>query len=163
MSDSGAANAPRPGPGHQALAPFVGRWRTAGRVLESGSGPALEIAGVDEYEWLPGGFFLLHRVDVRMGGERAQALEIIGYDAGRRGYFMRSFDDQGNAGEMQARVSDDGTWTFEGDAERFRGGFGDGGDTLSGRWERREGDRWLPWMDVRLTRERPSSDPAGGR
>jgi hypothetical protein len=151
VSDPNAAQ-PRPGPEHQALTPFVGRWRTAGQVLASESAPALEIAGVDEYEWLHGGFFLLHRVDVRIGGAPARALEIIGYDAERGTYFMRSFDDQGNAGEMQASVGDDGTWRFTGDTERFAGAFGDGGATLSGRWERREGERWLPWMDVRLTK-----------
>jgi Protein of unknown function (DUF1579) len=155
VSDPGA---PRPGPEHARLAPFVGRWKTAGEVLASASGPAVEIAGTDEYGWMPGGFFLLHRVDVRIGGERAQALEVIGYDAGRGGYFMRSFDNQGNAGEMQARAGDDGTWTFEGDAERFTGGFGDGGGTLSGRWERREDGRWLPWMDVRLTKSSQSAE-----
>jgi hypothetical protein len=159
VSASDAPQPPRPGPEHARLAPFVGRWSTAGEVLASGSSPALEIAGVDEYEWLPGGFFLLHRVDVRIGGERAQALEIIGWDAERRGYFMRSFDQQGNAGEMHATVAADGTWRFAGDAERFTGAFSDGGDTLSGRWERREGDSWLPWMDIRLTKARGQGRP----
>lgn len=143
----------RPGPEHAALAPFVGRWSTSGQVLPSGSAPALELTGTDEYEWVPGGFFLLHRVDVRIGGEPAQALEIIGWDAARGTYFMRSFDNQGNAGEMQASVGGDGRWRFTGDAERFTGAFSDGGGTLSGRWERREGDEWLPWMDIHLTKD----------
>lgn len=160
MTESGA---PRPGPEHAALAPFVGRWSTSGEVLANGSTPALEIAGVDEYEWLPGGFFLLHRVDVRIGGAPAQALEIIGWDAERGTYFMRSFDHQGNTGEMQASLGGDGTWTFTGDAERFTGAFSDGGDSLSGRWERREDDRWLPWMDVRLTKGSHRSDRGADR
>ena len=149
---SGPDDALRPGPGHARLAPFVGRSKTAGQVLASDSGPGFPFAGTDTYEWVPGGFFLLHRVDVDMGGERVQALEIIGWDAERGTYPMRSFDSQGNTGEMQAAVRD-GTWTFQGDAERFTGAFSDGGATLSGRWERREGERWLPWMDVRLTKE----------
>jgi hypothetical protein len=36
---------------------------------------------LDTYEWLPGGFFLLHRVDGLMGDEPVQAVEIIGYEA----------------------------------------------------------------------------------
>jgi hypothetical protein len=147
----GVVSEARPGPEHARLAPFVGRWSTAGEVLASPSSPALRIEGTDEYEWLPGGFFLLHRVDVRIGGERVQVLEVIGWDAERGSYFMRSFDSQGGAGVMEA-AEREGVWSFEGDAERFTGGFGDGGRTLSGRWERREGDRWLPWMDVRLTK-----------
>lgn len=141
-----------PGPEHARLEPFAGRWRTAGQVLATDDAPALEIDGTDEYEWLPGGWFLLHRVDVRIGGERVQALEVIGWEAERGAYFMRSFDSQGNAGEMHA-TQRDGVWTFQGDTERFTGGFGEHGHTLSGRWERRDGDGWLPWMDIHLTRE----------
>lgn len=148
---SGPGGAPRPGPWHARLAPFVGRWNTAGQVLAGDSGPGFPFAGTDTYEWVPGGFFLLHRVDVRMGGDHVQALEIIGWDAEREVYLMRSYDSQGNTGQMQAVVRD-GTWTFQGDAERFTGAFSHDGATLSGRWERREGERWLPWMDVRLTK-----------
>jgi hypothetical protein len=157
MTDAGA-QPPRPGPEHERLSPFVGRWKTAGEVLASASSPALEIAGIDEYEWMPGGFFLLHRVDVRIGTERVQALEIIGWDAERGRYFMRSFDSQGGTAEMHASVGDDGTWKFTGDAERFTGTFSDGGQTLSGRWERRESDAWLPWMDVHLTKSSHSTE-----
>lgn len=142
---------PRPGPEHRALAPFVGVWSTAGQVLATASSPAQEIAGTDAYEWIPGGFFLLHTVDVRIGGERAQALEVIGWDAANDAYFMRSFDSQGNEEVMRATLRD-GTWTFLGSESRFSGGFGDGGRTLSGRWERRQDGQWLPWMDVHLTK-----------
>ncbi|MET0396040.1 MAG: DUF1579 family protein [Longimicrobiaceae bacterium] len=148
MTESGT---PRPGPEHRRLEAFVGRWETRGEVLAGPHGPAVPIAGVDSYEWLPGGFFLLHRVDVRMGGEPVEALEVIGHDADAGGYFMHSYDSQGSAGTMRASEQD-GVWTFQGEAERFTGGFGDGGRVLSGRWERREGPEWIPWMDVTLTR-----------
>lgn len=151
MSDPDAARPSRPGPEHERLAAFVGRWKTRGEVRASGDSPALEIAGVDTYEWLPGGFFLLHRVDVRIGGERVEAVEVIGWDAAAGAYFAHSYDSRGNADTMRASV-EGGVWTFLGKAERFTGGFSHGGRTLAGLWERREGSRWLPWMDVRLTR-----------
>lgn len=140
----------RPGPAHAALAPFVGRWRTRGRVLAD-DGPSAEIVGTDTYAWLPGGFFLLHRVDVRMGGERVEVLEVIGWDMERGEYFMHAYDSLGNAGQMHAHAVD-GTWTFQGETERFTGAFGDGGTTLSGRWERLDGGEWVPWMDIHLTK-----------
>ncbi len=145
MTDGG------PGPEHRALEPFVGRWRTTGEVRPGAETPAIEIEGTDSYDWLPGGFFLLHRVDVRIGGQPAQALEVIGWDAGSGTYFMHAYDDHGNAGTMQMSVRD-GVWSFVGDAERFTGGFSDGGRTLAGQWERRNGADWLPWMDIRLTK-----------
>lgn len=53
---------------------------------------------MDTYEWLPGGFFLIHRVDGRMGEAEVTAIEIIGFDASIQAYLTRSFDNQGNAG-----------------------------------------------------------------
>jgi len=39
------------------------------------------ITGTDIYEWLPGGFFLLHHVDVVIGEQAVRAIELIGeYD-----------------------------------------------------------------------------------
>ncbi len=152
MTESSAAAPAVPGPEHERLEAFVGRWNTVGEVLAGPGAPAMPIEGVDSYEWLPGGYFLLHRVDVRIGGEPEEALEVIGWDAAGGSYFMHSYDGRGNAGTMRASVRG-GVWTFRGDAARFTGGFGDGGRVLSGRWERREGSRWLPWMDVRLTRD----------
>jgi hypothetical protein len=138
---------PRPHPAHARLEPFVGRWRTRGHVLEGNA----EIVGTDSYEWLPGGHFLLHRVDVRIGGERVEALEVIGWDMERGEYFMHAYDSHGVHGTHRASVRD-GTWTFEGDDERFTGSFGERSTTLSGRWERREGGEWIPWMDIHLTK-----------
>lgn len=149
---------PRPGPEHARLGAFVGVWRTRGQVRATKSTPALQIEGTDRYEWLPGGFFLLHRVDVRIGGDPAEAVEIIGWDASAGSYFMHSYDAQGNVGTMRASESG-GVWRFEGDAERFTGGFTADGRTLSGTWERREGADWLPWMDIHLTK---AGDPDQG-
>ena len=151
-ASSSAAAAGRPGPGHRRLEAFVGRWRTEGRTAAGPSGPAAEIAGEDRYEWLPGGFFLVHRVDVRVGGERVSAIEIIGYDPASGTYPMHWFDGQGGSGTYRASLRD-GVWTFAGESERFTGSFGDGGGTLTGSWERVEdGAGWVPWMEVRLTK-----------
>lgn len=151
VTEDVAATPAGPGVEHALLQPFVGRWRTRGQVRATADAPAVEIEGTDSYEWLPGGFFLLHRVDVRIGGQPAQALEVIGWDADAGSFFMHSYDDHGNTGIMRMSVRED-VWTFLGDAERFTGGFSDGGDTLSGHWERRDGSEWLPWMDVHLTK-----------
>jgi len=56
----------------------VGRWRSEGPVV--GEVP-VPITGTDIYEWLPGGFFLLHHVDVVIGEQAVRAIELIGeYD-----------------------------------------------------------------------------------
>ena len=81
--------------------------------------PAAVIAGTDEYEWMPGGKWVVHRVDVMMGGDRVQALELIGdHDAATDTYAMRAFDGSGAYGKMTANLNADGSWTFLGGGMR---------------------------------------------
>lgn len=114
--------------------------------------PATKISGTDRYEWLPGEFFLVHHVDVRIGDEEAKSIEIIGYDASSGTYPMHYFDSQGSSGIMHAAVADR-RWKFSGESMRFSGSFAPDGNTLRGTWEQSTSDGgWVPWMDVNLTR-----------
>jgi hypothetical protein len=90
----------------------VGRWRTQGHLVVD---PAVPIAGTDSYEWLPGGFFLVHHVDVVIGEQRVQALELIGpYDPATDAFTARAYDNLGNLTIMRARVDEHGVWRFTG-------------------------------------------------
>lgn len=145
-------NISAPGTAYKHLDAFVGKWNTAGYAKASATRPAVEIRGTDSYEWLPGGFFLLHRVDVQMGSERNESIEVIGFDASSNTYPMHFFDNRGNTGTMRAKFNN-GTWTFLSDALRFTGSFSEDGKTLSGRWEQSaDGTTWTHWMDIRLTK-----------
>jgi hypothetical protein len=152
----------RPGPEHQRLNVFVGRWNTEGQTRAGPLGPAARITAIDTYEWFPGGFFLVHHVDARIGDEEIKVLEVIGYDASSKTYPMRSFDSQGNFGTHEARVRD-GIWTFAGESERATVLVSDDGNTMTANWERSDGARWLPWMDVTLTKARASAPGWGSR
>ena len=82
MSDSGDTHhpdsAPVPSREIQRLGALVGRWRSEGYIV--GEVP-IPITGTDIYEWLAGGFCLLHHVDVVIGEQPVQAIELIGeYD-----------------------------------------------------------------------------------
>lgn len=141
-----------PTPGHRALDAFVGTWRTEGVVRATPDAPAFPFTAVDRYAWMEGGFFLLHDVDARMGGESLKALEVISHDPATDTYPMRSYDSRGNTGAHEGRLRG-GTWTFTGATERFTGAFSADGATFSGLWERSaDGEAWEPWMDVTLTR-----------
>lgn len=59
---------------------FVGKWNLEGRQLEGIVGPAAKVAAVQTYEWLTGGFFLIHRFEGRVGNGEAACIEIIAYD-----------------------------------------------------------------------------------
>ncbi len=154
MSDnnSNAQQPPEPDPALKRLDVLVGKWNTEGQTRASADAPAAKIRAVDIYEWLPGGFFLVHRWDGRMGDGEIHGIEIIGYDVSSQTYPIRSFDNQGNSDLLQASARDD-TWTFTGESMRFTGVFSDDGNTITGKWEySSDGSNWLPWMDVTLTR-----------
>jgi hypothetical protein len=141
------------GPEHRRLEPFIGKWNTAGTIKVDPTSPGVRFHGVDTYEWVPGGFFVLHRWDAQMPDGRTQGVEILGYDAVRAKYTVQSFDSAGNTDVMTAWLADD-TWTFEGKSLRFRGGFRDGDKTLAGVWDKRSDERaaWEHSMDVKLSK-----------
>lgn len=140
---------PEPDYGLKRLDIFTGAWKTTGEIKATETTPAIPIEGTDTYEWLPGGWFLLHRVDVRMGDEQIDSVEIIGYDPSTGKYPMHYFGYQGSTGVMHAAVNEN-TWTFTGETERFTGSFNESGDVISGKWERLDGSDWVHWMDINL-------------
>jgi hypothetical protein len=151
-SDKVSQQPPKPDAALKRLDAFVGKWITEGQIKESPFGPAGKLIGTDTYQWLAGGFFLIHRVDVRMGDQTNESIEMIGYDASNNTYPMHSFDSQGNSIIMQASVTGD-TWTFTGESMRFTGVFSKDRNSISGKWEYLSDDsKWHHWMDVKLTK-----------
>jgi Protein of unknown function (DUF1579) len=159
--------APTPSPQTQRLGALVGRWRSQGHIIDD---PPVPIAGTDIYEWLPGGFFLVHHVDVVIGDQQVQALELIGpYDPASDAFTARAYDNLGNVTVMQARVDDQGVWRFTGGgdvAAVARPASADASGAvrstltispdrsgMTARWERSDdGASWQPWMDMTFTR-----------
>jgi hypothetical protein len=160
-------SAPTPSPETQRLGALVGRWRSEGHIVGD---PAVPITGTDSYEWLPGGFFLLHRVDVVIGEQPVQALELIGeYDPATDAFLARAYDNLGNVTLMRAKVDEQGVWTFSGGSDVApvaQPSDAEGGGAvrstltisadrsrMAARWERSDdGASWRPWMDMTFTR-----------
>jgi Protein of unknown function (DUF1579) len=156
-----------PGPEIQRLGVLVGRWRSEGHIV--GDVP-IPIIGTDIYEWLPGGFFLVHHVDVMIGEQRVQAIELIGeYDPTTDTFTGRAYDNQGNITIMHATVDEHGVWTFTVGCDVTAGARRstadasgavrstltvslDGGG-MTAKWERCDDDAtWQRWMDMTFTR-----------
>jgi hypothetical protein len=162
-----STTASEPSPEIQRLGALAGRWRSEGHIVAETPVP---ITGTDSYEWLPGGFFLVHRVDVVIGRQRVQALELIGeYDPATDSFTARAYDNLGNVTVMRARVDDQGVWRFTGGSDVApvaRPASTDAGTAvrstlrvdadrsgMTARWERSEdGATWQPWMDMTFTR-----------
>jgi hypothetical protein len=135
------------------LGRFAGKWNTEGQVLPSANKAGIEVKGTDTYEWLPGGFFLLHRVDVKIGEEEVQTLEVIGFDETANNYTMQHYDNKGNSGLMTASVMDN-LWIFKGESLLFKGSFSEDDNVFSGVWEQLNSEKiWVPYMNIRLVKE----------
>lgn len=133
---------------------LLGRWKTVGRTIEGAGAPAQVIDALDTYERLPGGA-LLHLVDARVGDEKVEGAEIIGYDPGRGRYLTQYFGSDGPNAYEASLDRDRGTlvWTMRSIRDRFTGVFDDGRRKITGHWEvLDEKSNWTPWMDITLTK-----------
>jgi hypothetical protein len=142
---------------HERLEALVGRWKTDGWTRETETIPAARIDAIDTYEWLPGRFALLHRVEARVGDQRVEGAEIIGYDPARRSYLTQYFGSDGpNAYDATLSEEEDGAlvWRMHSETDRFTGTFSDDRTTITGHWEQLDEDsNWQPWMDITLTKD----------
>ena len=136
---------------HIKLGIFVGEWETSGSVFATETSQAVAISGTDVYEWLPGGFFLLHRVKATMGNVGTESTEIIGWNAKEQLFLVRSFDAFGNCEEYLMDLCS-GFLSFRSTELRFRGAFSEDKQELSGIWEKDDGVGWYPQMETRLIR-----------
>lgn len=139
---------------------FVGKWNLEGRQLEGIVGPAAKVAAVQTYEWLTGGFFLIHRFEGRVGNGEAACIEIIAYDPTLQHYIMRTFFNDGRMNEWQAFVDDNvwlqtGDWEMRGKSMKIRctTELSDDGNTITSKWEHSsDGSTWQTFWDVRATK-----------
>ena len=139
---------------------FVGRWNLEGQQYGDLTGPAAKISAVETYEWLTGGFFLVHRFEGRVGDAETACIEIIGHDALSQSYPRHSFYSNGVTNEWRSRERD-GIWTLTGDWQmagkspkvRCTTVFSDSGNSMTGKWERStDGAKWQTFWDVKATK-----------
>jgi len=132
---------------------LIGTWKTEGEVRAEGNTPAIAFKGTDSYEWILNKTFILHKVDVTMGKEKIEAIEVIGgYNVGSKKYKMRSFDNQGAFTEMEAHLDKNGVLYIVGANMRSKL-FRQNEKNLIAHWERLvDGREWVPWMDLQLSK-----------
>jgi hypothetical protein len=127
--------APTPSPQTQRLGALVGRWRSEGHIVGD---PPVPITGTDIYEWLPGGFFLVHHVDVVIGDQQVQAIGVWTFTGGGDVAAVARPDSADAGGAVRS------TLTISPDR-----------DGMTAKWERSDdGASWQPWMDMTFTRMR---------
>jgi hypothetical protein len=137
-------------PEHDAMSSLVGKWITVGETIPTDGAPALEIRASDVYEWVPGGFFVVHIAYGRIGDSDVGGIELIGYDPQAKKYHAHFFDSQGNVSTQDLTFSE-GSWVWSGEHARATGTLSDDGRTMPTLHEwSDDGVNWRPSMDVTL-------------
>lgn len=134
------------------LTPLVGRWRTSGAVFDEHGNTQTHLAGTDVYDWLPGGHWIAHDVDVTMGDQHVLVHELIGGVHPAGGWQMHAFDAGDSPGVMRLSLEEPSLLLLRGNEVRSWLRIRAEESTMTALWEREVGDSWLTWMEVRFQR-----------
>jgi lactoylglutathione lyase len=157
---------PTPHPALRKLSFLVGSWHIEGETVPDFPGAAMRSVSEETFEWLPGGFFLVHRWNSVFGDPAADAgpelpggpiqkgIMFYGFDASTGKFRTHFFDGNGpfHEGSMyQGELCEDGRLVFTGPARFTITQNGDG--TLTNDWELPgENATWVPWRHTVLHR-----------
>jgi hypothetical protein len=130
---------------------LIGKWNTNGTVEATGTTPATTFKGTDTYEYVLDEQFILHTVDVLMGGQRVKTLELIGINKERQEFVLNAFDNSGGTGKMTALLVD-GVLHISDENMRSRLTVVDPYRKMAAVWEKSaDGKNWEHWMTLELS------------
>jgi hypothetical protein len=135
---------------------LVGEWKTEGEIHDETSAVKQRVSGQDSYEWVSGGFFLLHRVDVNMGKDRVEVIELIGSSGPEKDdrFTMHSFDNQGKVAVMKGHLEQPNLFKIEGQGLRSTLKVAEEGKVMLITWEQFSQGTWNLWITMTLTRKK---------
>jgi hypothetical protein len=137
-------------PEHKLLESLIGRWITLGETIPADGGSPLKIQASDIYEWVAGGFFVVHTAYGRIGEMNAGGIEMIGYDEEAKKFSTHFFDSQGNI-SIEYLTYQDRIWRWSGPHARATGVLSEDGKSMPTLHEwSDDGVNWRPSMDVTL-------------
>ena len=105
------AGPPKPGPEHQKLAYFAGRWTSEGDTKPSSFGPGGKFTFTENCEWFAGSFALVCHSEGKMQESNVKGLSIMGYDLGAKTYTYFETNTMGENVFSRGTVEGD-TWTW---------------------------------------------------
>jgi Protein of unknown function (DUF1579) len=109
--------APKPGPEHQRLGYFVGKWTTEGDMKESPMGPGGKVTSTDTCEWFEGRFAVICHSDGKSPMGPTKSIGILGYSTEEKAYTYYGVDNSNMTMASVPRGTLQGdTWTYTDEA-----------------------------------------------
>jgi Protein of unknown function (DUF1579) len=111
---------PKPGPEHQKLTYFVGKWVSAGETKASAYGPASKYTFTQVCEWFDGNFAVVCRSEGKIGDAAFTGLSVMSYEIPEKAYIYFETNSFGENVVSHGTVSGD-TWTWNGEGKGMDG------------------------------------------
>jgi len=105
------AAAPKPGPEHEKLGYYVGKWTEEGEIKPSAFGPGGKYTATETCEWLQGKFAILCKEDGTMMGGEMHGTSIMSYNTQEKSYVYFETNNWGELSYYHGSVDGD-TWTW---------------------------------------------------
>jgi len=105
------AAVPKPGPEHEKLGYYVGKWTEEGEIKPSAFGPGGKYTATETCEWLHGKFAILCKEDGTMMGGEMHGTSIMSYNTQEKSYVYFETNNWGELSYYHGSV-DGGTWTW---------------------------------------------------
>ena len=130
---------------------LIGVWKTEGLIFtEKGN---LKLAGIDSYEFILDGNYILHKADVKMGNEKSETFEIISLDNSIENGKFQYYNSKGESGVMTGSLAKN-HFKIEGDKIRFDGYINDENSRLVGKWYlQADNEEWTDFIEISLTKQ----------
>ncbi|GGF13807.1 hypothetical protein [Flavobacterium limi] len=130
---------------------LVGVWKTTGDI-KSGQ-ENLKLIGIDTYELILDGNYILHKADVKMGDERSGTFEIIKLDNSFNKAIMQYFNTKGEDGIMRSSIINN-EFRIEGNGLKFNGTINEENTKINGKWSiQTENEEWTDFIDLNLDKQ----------
>lgn len=127
---------------HTLLEAFVGKWIVEGENFPVGPNEAhTAVKGVQSYEWLAGGFFIIYKWDRYFGPNSHQGMGIISHDELHHTFQINNYDNKGYVRIYQISYKNE-AWHFTGGNERATIQFSSDGNSFSEKWEICDKKNW---------------------
>jgi len=133
------------------FARLIGLWKTTGIIKTEHDD--LNLVGVDSYEWMLNGQYILHKADVKMGKEKSETFEIIKPDEKNELATMHYFNSNGEDGTMNSKISN-GIFEINGDGLKFHGSIDKENKSIVGKWySKNDKDEWVEFIELNLEKQ----------